>query len=322
MTATTPAPTFTSYADQLTISVPAPTLVPIFDDAGRRIPRAHGVALRDPYTREISAPLAVVGDRYTPPDLRQLGQAIDDATALVGGYASLGPARVRVSGRTLQVLAGPTSGERALVVPRLSGDPSDRVLSFRVRSALDGTAKESADVVSVRIICTNGLVGWGSLGGFSRRHTSGLDGDRASWAVGMAAALPLELRRQATVLRRLREDVRFDRAHTAEVVSRLVTRTHTDMDAPLPTLSTQQSSIVSRIVDLVRTADGSYVPASIHGAGLVDGLQILEAATAYDRHLARGDQARRADRVASGDGIGTRALQWGIRAVSALDGAA
>jgi hypothetical protein len=81
-------------------------------------------------------------------------------------------------------------------------------------------------------------------------------------------------------------------------------------------LTSHQTATRDRIVDLVLGADGSYVPRPIHGSGVVDGLQVLEAATAYDRHFARGSQERRRDRVADGRGLGTRILSWGIAQAS------
>lgn len=306
---------FASYADALAATLPQPITVPIFDREGRESAYHQGVALRHTDGR-IGPPMSVVGARFTPPDVRRLGAALDEATADLGGIARLGPARAQITPRgALSLVVGRGSGEPgALLAPRLSADPSDRALYVRFRSALDGSEAESLDVLTVRILCSNGAVGWGSLGGFARRHTAKLDDDRARWAVGARAALPREIERQARVLAFLRS---VDVAHSAlnETIARIVggvSADEIDGRGPLPVLTPGQTARRDRIVEMVETADGHYVPESTH-PGRVDALQVLEAATAYDRHYARGDLDKRRDRVMAGRGVGTRALQWGIR---------
>ena len=79
----------------------------------------------------------------------------------------------------------------------------------------------------------------------------------------------------------------------------------------------QQKTRMDKVIDLVMAADGTYVPAS-DGSGMIRGIQLLEAATAWDRHFAGsgrskdpGDIAfRRIERLADGEGLGARA--WDV----------
>lgn len=302
--------THTTYADQLPAVAPAPVIVPIFDSAGREATRHRGVALRSPFG-ELSAPLAIVGSRFTPPDLTAVGAALDEATADLGGFARLGPARVRVSDRSLSVVLGRAAGEGgAMLAPMITGDPSQRAIYFRLESPFDGSGSESFDAFCVRVLCKNGLVGWGSIGGFTRAHTSGIGHDRAVWAGAVRGDIPRALEAQTRTLGALRDVVRVPKRETYDTIARIAYGP--DADTP------RKRTTVDRIVDYVIGADGTYVPAGIHGPDVVDGLQILEACTAYDRHAARGGGLSRRDRVMAGRGFGTLALSWGIRTLASL----
>lgn len=303
-----------SYAETLPRLAPQPITVPVFDASGREASRHVGVALRA-LDGTIGAPVAVVGRGFAVPSLQSVGAALDTATSAIGGFARLGPARVRVGRGSLSVIAGRDAASRDVVETALvRGDPSARNVFVRLESAFDGSAAESLDLLTVRVLCKNGLVGFGSIGGMTRRHTRGLDSGRAEWAAGARLALPKALADMDALYRRLREDVRIARPMLALAIGEILGLP----DAP----TAYQSAQASRVINLVASADGTYVPAGIHGSGIVDGLQILEAATAYDRHYARGKEVQRTDRVLAGRGIGSRALSWGVRQVAALDGKA
>ena len=315
---TTIARTFRSYADQLPASAPAPVLVPIFDSLGREATRHRGVALRSP-DGSLSAPRAIVGSRFAPPSLAAVGAALDAATADLGGFARLGPARIRVTDRALSVVLGRAAGDGgAMLAPVISGDPSQRAIYFRLDSPFDGTGAESFDAFMVRVLCSNGAVGWGSIGGFNRAHTANLGTARASWAGVVRGDIPRALEAQARTLTALRDVVRLPKGETYQTIARIAYpeafaqgETHGD-------LTPRKRATVDKITDYVIGADGHYVPEGIHGPDVVDGLQVLEACTAFDRHSGRGDVDARRDRVMAGRGVGTLALSWGIRTLAAL----
>ena len=312
------ARTFHSYTDQLPATAPAPVLVPIFDAHGREATRHRGIALRSP-DGTLCAPSAIVGSRFTPPSLADVGAALDVATADLGGFARLGPARFRVTDRALSVVIGRThAADGGIIAPTISGDPSQRAIYFRLDSPFDGTGSERFDAFMVRAKCSNGLVGWDPIGGFRRAHTASLDNARASWALGVKAEIPRALEAQARTLAALRDVVRLPKGETYQTIARIAYpeafaqgETHGD-------LSPRKRATVDKITDYVIGADGHYVPEGIHGPDVVDGLQILEACTAYDRHSGRGDIGTRRDRVMAGRGVGTLALSWGIRALASL----
>lgn len=300
-----------TYADTLPRILPQPITVPIFDASGREADRHVGVSLR--YSDgTVSPPVSVVGRRYTPPDLASLGAALDRATAPLGGALRLGPPRAQISPRGgLSVILGrPLGLGEAILLPQITGDPSPRVAYVRAESALDGSAAESIDVFAVRVACRNGLVGWGSVGGFQRRHTARLDAARDTWALDTATALPAEISRQGRILAHLR-DRTLTPGGVDDVVTRLVSSTLRSEDAP-PDLTSYQRAQRDAIVGLLAGADGTYVPGPAI-PGTVDVLQVIEAVTAYDRHHARGSLDQRRDRVLAGRGLGAQILGWGIR---------
>jgi hypothetical protein len=304
-----------SYAETLPQSAPQPVKVPIFDRDGREATRHVGVALRY-RDGSVSAPVSVVGARFSVPDLHDVGASLDVATAPIGGFARLGPARVRVTGARLSVVLGREESDAlALRTSTVPGDPSARAVFLRLDSAFDGSAAETLDLMTVRILCKNGLVGFGSIGGMRHRHSSGLDDSRREWSHDAAHALPEALADMDRLYRSLRESVRLPRFHTANTIAQIVGQGAPSYDG----LGAVRKAQADRIIDLIIGADGTYVPAPIHGSDTVDGLQILEACTAYDRHYARGDETRRRERVFAGQAIGSRALSWGVRAVAALE---
>lgn len=281
-----------SYTSDFPLWEPRPDVLVTPD--GVRID-SHKV-LRRSDTGEV---LGVVGDGYVARSHAQLAADLDALAAPFGGRRNLGPAKVITKGARVTALVALPREFRSL----LSVGTDERGASLMLRDARDGTLRESASLAIIRFACSNGLVRVGaSKLVASAKHTSAI-----AW-------LPRTLSRWShEVVEDLRHTGERIRALSERRVSLDDVRTFAQRIANPDKSDKGQSKIrEDKIIDLVLSADGSWVPRFDDGMRAV---QLLEAATAYDRHVAGTGRARdahdiawrRIERLADGEGLGARA---------------
>lgn len=283
-----------SYATDFPVWEPRPDALVTPD--GVRID-SHKV-LRRSDTGEV---LGVVGEGYVARSHAQLAADLDAVTAPYGGRRTLGPAKVMVKGARIQaVVRMPEEASAVLAVP---GDNSRRSALITLRDARDGTLRESVAVSVMRLVCTNGLRLPQSVMDASAKHTAGiawLTGRLRAWSEHVNASLHTT----GTTLRRL-EGARIDLTTVRDLVQRIANPERAEKG--------QARVREEKIIDLVLSADGQYVP-RVEGRGF-SALQVLEASTAFDRHFAGSGRAkdahdvafRRLERLNDGEGLGARA---------------
>jgi hypothetical protein len=253
---------------------------------------------------DTGAILGVVGSDYVVRSHAQLAADLDALAAPFGGRRNLGPAKVISKGARITAIARLPQEFDGLLSVR--GDK--RGASLMLRDARDGSRREEASVAVIRFACSNGLLAVAAKSLVaSAKHTRAiawLTPTLDRWARGVESGLRL----------------------TGETIHRLDTLRLTDREArdvvaqianPERKEDGQAKLRADKIIDLVMSADGTYVPAS-DGSGMIRGIQLLEAATAWDRHFSGQGRSkdpadiafRRIERLADGEGLGARA--WDV----------
>ena len=248
------------------------------------------------------AVLGTVGEDYVVRSHAQLAVDLDALAAPFGGRRNLGPARVIQKGARITALV-PLPGEFTSL---LSVGDDKRGASLMLRDSRDGTLRESASVAVIRFACSNGMVrvGQSSLVA-SSKHTQGiawLPSRLSAWAGGVVE----DMRDTGQRLRALTErriGVADVRAFAAAVAN------------PDGADKGQAKVREEKVIDLVLSANGVWVPSFDDGLRAV---QLLEAATAYDRHVAPAGRSkdpmeiafRRIEKLAEGEGLGARAWDY------------
>lgn len=246
--------------------------------------------------------LGVVGEGYVARSNAQLAADLDAVTAPYGGRLTLGPARVLTRGARISAVVRMPEETSSMLATR--GDNSARRALITLRDARDGTLRESVNVSVMRLVCTNGLRLPQSVMDASAKHTQGiafLTGRLRAWSEHVVS----QLAAMGDTVRRL-EGTRINLTTVREMVQRIANENKAEKG--------QARSREDKIIDLVLSADGHYVPRAPDGGGF-SALQVLEAATAYDRHFSGNGRAKEADEIAfrrlerlsDGDGYGARA---------------
>lgn len=290
-----PLPTYTVQIDRL---LPwEPEVVPLITPDGRSHPDLLGVVRSD--TRDLIGHVSVTSS-WRPRTHRQIGAALDRFAAALGIDPASSPVRVSQWGPSGE---GITRESYALTVTdpvlldhmRVPTDPSARTIAWILRTSHDLSLATTDAIGVVRAACTNGCLFGGRADRSYARHTSGSTArlDRAIDA--SAARLGERIASYGDLLRRLSARV-LSLLDVASIAARIVGV----VDGTEPT--GPQTALVGRIVDMVRDADGSYVPGH-RGPGEADALQVLEACTAYDRHV-----SDRPHRVIEGRSLGADAV--------------
>lgn len=278
-----------------------PTWEPRPDDLmtpdGRKVETHKAIRRSD--TGEI---IGIVGEGYVLRSHAQLAADLDAVAAPFGGRASLGPAKVLSHGaRVSAVVRLPREFEGALAVP---GDKSPRSALMTLRDSRDGTLRESVSIAIMRQVCTNGLMVAEAGMTASAKHTSGiawLTRDLDRWA-------PVTARSILGTGERLRS-LAERRVTMADV------RTFAQAIGNPDKADKGQAKVrEDKIIEMVLSANGHYVPAY----DAFRAVQLLEAATAWDRHYAGNGRAtdpahvafRRLERLAEGDGLAPRAWSY------------
>jgi hypothetical protein len=243
---------------------------------------------------DTGAILAGCGGQYTP---RQhytgeasIGACLDRVAVVLGITPAEHPAKIQTwaGGARLAVsLAVPEALADLLSVP---SDPSGRGLSFLLRTSHDTSGLDSMILAIGRILCANGLLAPDAslLGKSKGKHTPGLTANVVDASEGAARALP-------EVAAAMGRDLRAfaDRSLSREDVGHV-------LDAVLGVDTVHTRRTFSQVIDYVAQADGVYVPrAQPHQEH--NALQVLEAATAYDRHT-----IGRPDRVLEDKALGPK----------------
>lgn len=261
----------------------------------------RGLGMRLVRRSDNGAPLAYVGMDYTVLTHRAMAGILDDVTAPFGGRKAIGPAKV-YSGRTFAAsVRMPPEVAQALNVGLK--DVSKRQAGLSLRSSHDGSFQAGLGLWVNRLICSNGAVAPSSLLSARRKHTAGI-----VWMPDQikryADQIPLELESYNAHLRAFAA-LTFDRDSLVTTVSDFVG-------------AAKQAN--EKIIDMVLAADNTFVPESTE-RGTYTGLQVFEAATAFDRHHrgVRGDGkdpgAVRLNRLLDGDTLGMSA--WKVLSTAA-----
>lgn len=280
-----------------------PTWEPIPDDLftsnGSRIDTHKTIRRSD-----TGAILGVVGSDYVVRSHAQLAADMDALAAPFGGRRNLGPAKIITKGARITAIARLPQEFDGLLSVR--GDK--RGASLMLRDARDGSRREEASVAVIRFACSNGLVAVAAKSLVaSAKHTRAiawLTPTLDRWARGVESGLRLT----GETIHRL-DTLRLTEREARDVVAQIVNPERVDHG--------QVKVREQKVVDLVLTANGVYVPAG-DGSGMIRGVQVLEAATAYDRHFAgqgRSKDAadiafRRIERLVDGEGVGAKA--WDV----------
>lgn len=256
--------------------------------------------------------LGVVGSDYVVRSHAQLAADLDAVTRPFGGRRTLGPAKVITKGARITAIARLPQEFDSLLSVR--GDK--RGASLVLRDARDGTKREEVSAAIVRFACTNGLVALAAKRLLaSAKHTS-----RIAWLTpaldAWATNVERGLRLTGETLHRL-DAVPVTRAEVVEFARAIANPEGADKG--------QAKVREDKVIDLVLSADGSYVPVVDGGLRAV---HLLEAATAWDRHYApqgrskdaRDIAFRRIEKMADGDGLGASA--WSYLTERYLGGAA
>jgi hypothetical protein len=299
---TTTLATLASHTDPASYLFDFPSWEPSIDSLvtsdGRDLTRELGQRLIR--RSDNGAPIAVVGSDYTVLPHRALARILDDVTAPFGGRTALGPAKV-YSGRTFGATVK-LPQDVANVLSIGVRDRSKRAAGLTLRSSHDGTYVATLALWAMRLACSNGAVLPASLLSARKKHTSSI-----VWLPnqikGYADRLPLEIDAYASQLRRLSART-LDRAQLGEVATAIAAKR-------------QSKGAAEKIIDMVLSANGEYVPEA-PAENTYTALQVFEAATAYDRHHrgVRGDGADpgavRMNRLIDGDTFG--AVAWDVLA--------
>lgn len=251
---------------------------------------------------DTGAQIGVVGADYVVRSHAQLAADLDAVTAPFGGRRTLGPAKVITKGARITAIARLPQEFDSLLSVR--GDK--RGASLVLRDARDGTRREEVSAAIVRFACSNGLVALAAkrliAGAKHTAKIAWLTSSLSAWARGVESGMRLT----GETLHRLD-------AHTLSVGE------VRDLVAEIVNPEREEQGQVKvredKVLEMVMAADGSYVPAY---AGRWTGLHVLEAATAYDRHVAPQGRSkdpsdiafRRIERMVDGDGLGARA--WDV----------
>jgi len=285
-----------SYAADFPLWEPRPD--DVFTSDGMRVDGVKAIRRSDN-----GAILGLVGEDYVVRSHAQLAADLDALAAPFGGRRTLGPAKVITKGARITAIAAlPTEFESMLSV---KGDK--RGASLMLRDSRDGTLRESASVAVIRFACSNGLVlvGQSTLVA-SSKHTRGiawLPSRLSAWAGGVVE----DMRDTGQRLRAL-TDRRIGVADVRAFAAAVANPDNADKG--------QSKLREEKIIDLVLGADGVWVPAFDDGS--MRAVQLLEAATAYDRHVAPTGRSkdpmeiafRRIERLAEGEGLGAKAWDY------------
>lgn len=291
----------TVQADPDSYAADFPTWEPrpddVFTSDGMRVDGVKAIRRSDN-----GAVLGTVGEDYVVRSHAQLAADLDALAAPFGGRRTLGPAKVIQKKARITALV-PLPGEFTSL---LSVGDDKRGASLMLRDSRDGTMRESASVAVIRFACSNGMVrvGQSSLVA-SSKHTQGiawLPSRLSVWANGVVE----DMRDTGQRLRALTErriGVADVRAFAAAIAN------------PDGADKGQAKVREEKVIDLVLSANGVWVPSFDDGLRAV---QLLEAATAYDRHVAPAGRSkdateiafRRIEKLAEGDGLGAQAWTY------------
>lgn len=289
-----------------------PTWEPCFDDLytgdGRRVDTHRTVRRSD-----TGAVLGVVGQGYVLRSHAQLAADLDALAAPFGGRLTLGAAKVIDKGAKVTALVRLPEEYDSLLSVR--GDR--RGASLMLRDSRDGSGKETASVAVIRFACSNGLIRTGAkqlvAGSRHTRSIAWLPETLRTWARGVEDGLQLTGKTMQAL------DRMYFTPREAQVVVG-------EMMNPERKVDGQAAKREELVLDMLMGADGRYVPAYGDDRETVRGIQILEAATAYDRHFSSQGRSkdpadiafRRIEKLAEGEGYGPKA--WDM--LAAMVGAA
>lgn len=274
-----------------------PVMSDLVTSDGVNLSNAYGIGKRLLRRSDNGAPVAVVGSEYTIlSNAAMIGtfRSVVDAMANVLGEPIPDAAIKGRFGRVVTLsLALPESLAHMLDMPKV--DPSKRAAGLTLRSSHDGSYAASLSFWIMRLLCSNGMVGAADILRAKRKHTSGVV-FLPQEITASVSAIPDQLSAYATGLTRL--------------ASMHLTRDSLELHASK--IAGEATRATSKIIDMVLTADGKYVPTVANG---YSALQLLEASTAYDRHFRTirapdaDHSAIRLNRMIDREGLGAKAWE-------------
>jgi hypothetical protein len=300
-----------TYREQLERSIGwEPTVEPLYTASGRTSDRTRAIC------QGPDGPiLAGCGDRYESVPYytgqASIGGALDRLAAGLGIDPRESPVRVQSWNDGRRFALSVALPPRLSDLIRVPSDPSGRTAAIMLRGSHDLGLSLSFVAALGRVLCANGLIAGELLGKIKAKHTI-TTADRLLEMADRAADKAVDrLSHYGETLRALASTT-LDRLTVGRLASTIA-------GVPDDETEAKPSQIVTRsqIIDLVMNADGTYVPTHDGPRDEHDALQVLEAATAIDRHYGATRRARDPRRILESKGVGNAA--WDVlRALPAV----